>query len=303
MRIVILAGGTGSAKLLTGLDRLIDRFTVVSNVGDNIWLYGLYICPDIDIATYCLAGILDNKGWGIKDDTFNALAQLSVLGFPTWFRVGDKDLAVHIIRTKMIREGKRLTDVTKYLTRSLNVKHEVIPCTDSEVTTYIKTDMGSLHLQEFWVREQGKPRVYGIEYKGGEDAEPSPETVKSLQDAERIILCPANPVSSIGPILAIKGMKDAILSSKARKVAISPLVGSSPISGPAGKFMEATGARVDCVGVAKLYEDLIDVLMVNTNDQGFCSEIRSLGIECIPTNIIMKSIEDQVRLAAEVLRV
>lgn len=303
MRLVVLAGGTGSAKLLNGLSQAIDRLTVVSNIGDNIWLHGLYICPDIDIATYCLAGILDDKGWGIKGDTFNFLYQLSRLGFNTWFKIGDKDLATHIVRTMMLRSGMRLTNVTKFIAKSLGLKHEIIPSSDSEVETHIITDAGELHLQEFWVREGGRPRVYGVKYSGVELAEPSPEAVESILKADRIIICPANPISSIGPILSIKGIKEAMIKSKGKKIAISPIIGTRPLSGPAGKFMEAMKIHVSPLGVATLYKDLIDVFVVDKKDRALCEQIESLGIKCFITNIVMRRSEDQRRLAMKALEI
>jgi len=303
LRVVILAGGTGSAKLIAGLSYIANKLTIISNIGDNIWLYGLYICPDLDITTYCLAGILDDKGWGVKDDTFNFLSQLSKLGFQTWFKVGDKDLAIHLVRTEMIKKGTRLTEITKFITNSLNIKHEIFPCSDFDVQTFVKTDKGELHLQEFWVREQAKPQVFGIEYKGSQFAEASPETLESILNAERIIICPANPITSIGPIMAVKGISEAISKSKARKVAVSPIIGSKPVSGPAGKFMQALGVRVDSVGVAALYKGLIDVLLIDKTDKNFCHEIESIGIECIEDEIIMKNKADQIRLASRALEV
>jgi len=303
LRVVVLAGGTGSAKLLAGLSQIVNKLSVISNIGDNIWLYGLYICPDIDITTYCLAGILDDKGWGIKNDTFNFLSQLSRLGFQTWFKVGDKDLATHLVRTQMIKKGIRLTDITKFITNSLNVKHEIIPCSDFDVQTYVKTDKGELHLQEFWVKEQAKPQIFGIEYKGSEVARASPEALEFILNAERIVICPANPISSIGPIITVKGIREAISKSKAKKVAISPMIGSKPVSGPAGKFMQALDLRVDSVGVAQLYKGLVDALLIDKADANLSPDIESMGIECIQDEIIMKNDIDKIRLASRVLEV
>lgn len=302
MRIVALAGGTGSAKLLRGLKAEVGEFTVVSNVGDNFWHRGLYICPDIDIAMYTLAGIADEtKGWGIRGDTFSTLAQLRRLGEETWFTLGDADLATHIIRTEMLSKGKRLGDVTTFLSDRLGVGQRILPCTDDSLETYIVTRLGTMHLQEFWVKNRGEPNVTGVEYRGAEGAKPENRVLEAIEGADRIVFCPANPVTSIMPILAVDGVRRAIAKSRARRVAVSPTIGSEPVSGPAGKFMRAIGAEPNSASVAKIYSGLADVLLVDPSDHPLSGAIGDAGMKAESSSILMRNFEDERRLARAVL--
>jgi len=239
MKVVALTGGTGSAKLLRGLAHLTKDLVVVANVGDNYWFQGLYVCPDIDIAVYTLAGIADvSKGWGIQGDTFNALDQLAKLGGETWFRMGDKDLATATIRTTMLSSGKTLTEVTSFIQKALGARVPVLPATDSPVETLMDTRAGTMHLQEFWVKNRGLPRVKRVRYRGAEQASPTSQVRRALARADKVVICPANPITSIGPIVAIKGMKTLLSDSGVRVVALSPMVGKGPYSGPAGTLMK-----------------------------------------------------------------
>lgn len=302
MRLVVLAGGTGSAKLLRGLKRVGFEFSVVSNVGDNFWRHGLYVAPDVDIAVYTLAGLGDTvRGWGIRDDTFHALGQLSAMGEETWFNLGDRDLATHIFRTEQMARGKRLGDITKEICVRLGVKEEVIPCTDDRLETYVMTDLGPMHLQEFWVKNQGEPEVTGVEYRGEDGAKPNQRAVESIERADRIVFCPANPVTSLLPILAVNGIGGAIERSSARKVAVSPVVAGAPVNGPAGKLMRAIGAEVSSSGVSRLYRGLIDCMIVDPADRGEAGAIAGEGIEAIPGQIIMRDAAEEEVVAREVL--
>jgi LPPG:FO 2-phospho-L-lactate transferase len=302
LRIVALAGGTGSAKLLRGLKHQTDDFTVISNVGDNFWHHGLYICPDIDIALYTLAGIADTaKGWGVQDDTFTALSQLRKIGEETWFNLGDKDLATHIFRTERLKRGERLGEITAALAARLGVEQAVLPCTDDSLETYIITDRGVMHLQEFWVKNRGEPEVRGVEYRGAGAARPEARVIRELGRADRIIFCPANPVTSILPILAVGGVREAIARSRARKVAVSPVIGGEPVSGPAGKMMRAIGADPTCASVAKLYSGLIDVMLIDPSDAPHGEQIQREGARAVPTSIFMKDLEGERRLARTAL--
>ncbi|MDE1853608.1 MAG: 2-phospho-L-lactate transferase [Thaumarchaeota archaeon] len=303
MKVVALAGGTGSAKLLRGLSRLDVDLTVVANVGDNVWMYGLYICPDIDIACYTLAGIADRtKGWGIAGDTFEALSQLSLLGTETWFRVGDRDLATSVLRTQLLRAGSTLTEVTSRIRDSFGVGTELLPVTDDPVETRVITAKGDLHLQEFWVREKGRPRVSEVKYRGASRATITGATKAALKAADRIVLCPANPVTSIGPMLAIRGFARSLEESGARVVALSPMVGRSPYSGPAGKMMKAGGIRGDSVGVAGLYSRFLDSIVISEEDADMRREIAGLGIRCTASDTLMRDGTAEVRLARELLK-
>ncbi len=206
MRVVALAGGTGSAKLLRGLASFDLDLTVIANVGDNVWMHGLYVCPDIDIAVYTLAGLADRRrGWGIEGDTFSVLKQLGSLGQETWFGLGDRDFATHIVRTRALKEGRTLTQVTQAACRAHKVRAKVIPATDSTLETRIVTPEGELNLQEFWVKKQGRPAVTAVRYEGASSATLTKEVETSIDKADYIVVCPANPITSIAPMLAIPG--------------------------------------------------------------------------------------------------
>lgn len=302
MKLVVLAGGTGSAKLLRGLRSEAGRFTVISNVGDNFWHRGLYICPDVDIAMYTLAGVADEvKGWGINGDTFAALEQMRRLGEDAWFTLGDRDLATHIIRTELISKGERLGDVTTSLCRKFGVTQKLLPCTDDRLETYIETDLGTMHLQEFWVRNRGEPEVEGVEYRGAEGARPEKDVLAEIEGADRIVFCPANPVTSIMPILAVDEIRKAIARSRARRVAVSPVIGGSPVSGPAGKMMRAIGVEPTVPSVAKLYAGLVESLLIDPQDASLSGQVERNGMRAVPASILMRGHEDERSLARSVL--
>ncbi|MDA4117870.1 MAG: 2-phospho-L-lactate transferase [Thaumarchaeota archaeon] len=300
IRVVALSGGTGSSKFLRGLQKL-AKFTVVANVADNGWFHGLYVCPDIDTVTYTLAGLADiAQGWGLAGDTFRALDRLKLLGSDdTWFKLGDLDLATHIFRTEMMRRGRSLTEVTMRIARSLGVVDwPIIPASDQHVETRILTaERGDLHLQEFWVRERGGLSVKGVRYKGVKRARATDEVATSIEAAERIIIPPANPITSIMPIVAIGDMRGMLDRSKARRVAISPMIGRGAVSGPAAKLMVAKNHKPTSEGVARLYEGLIDVLVIDEGDRAQSKEIEKRGISCVCVSTMMKSRSDEVELA------
>jgi len=302
LKVVALAGGTGSAKILRGLSRLPVDLTVVANVGDNFWVNGVYVCPDVDVATYTLAGMADaERGWGIAGDTFEALSQQSRLGGVAWFRLGDRDLATCLARTEMMRNGASLTAATERISRSLGAKAEVLPVTDEPVETRITTTAGDLHLQEFWVREKGRPRVLGVRYRGARRARPTGRVASAIGDADRIIVCPANPVTSIGPMLAVPGFLSLLSRTGGRIVALSPMVGKAPFSGPARKLMKATRSRPDSLGVAKLYSAFLDLILISEVDSGLRDEILALGMGCGVTDTRMVDPADELRLAKVLL--
>ncbi len=302
MKVVALAGGTGSAKVLRGLAALDVDLTVVGNVGDDYSFYGLPVCPDLDIATYTLAGIADPaRGWGISGDSYVALGQLSRLGLETWFRLGDMDMAVQVFRRSMTQSGMTLTEATDSLRRALGVKASIVPVTDDPLETRVLTPAGSLHLQEFWVRERGRPRVTGVEYRGSRSASLTQEAKRALGEAERVVVCPANPVTSIRPLLAVRGVSEALAKSQARISALSPMIGRAPVSGPVAKLMKACGIRVDSVGVAKLYSAFLDCIIIDGSDRDMKEEIESIGVECRLSGTLIRGSRDEVRLAKELL--
>lgn len=299
-RVVVLSGGTGSAKFLRGLQKT-SRFTVVANVGDNAWFHGLYVCPDVDTVTYTLAGIADSgRGWGIKGDEFRALAQLKRLGAEgTWFNIGDKDMATHLLRTAMMGEGRSLTEATSAIARGLGVSRwTILPATDQHVETRIVTaELGEMHLQEFWVREKGRPTPTGVRYVGCGRARMTEEVRKSIASAERIVFAPANPVTSILPILSIGGFREILRKAKARKLAVSPMIGEGSFSGPAARLMVARGLKPTSEGVARLYRGLLDVLIMDESDRAQADAIKRDGVSCHLTSTLMRTGGDEERLA------
>ncbi|MDV3244396.1 MAG: 2-phospho-L-lactate transferase [Nitrososphaerales archaeon] len=303
MKVVALAGGTGSAKLLRGLAARTSELKVVANVGDNFWVHGLYVCPDVDIAMYTMAGTADvGRGWGIQGDSFNVLVQLGLLGEETWFNLGDRDLATALLRTELLRKGRSLTEITAGLCRALGVGVPILPATDSPVETHMVTRRGKMHLQEYWVKYGGRPVVEEVEYIGAEKARPTTQVKEAVSGADIVVFCPANPITSIGPILAIKGMKNLLSKSKARKVALSPMAGRAPYSGPAGRLMEALGVRPDSAGVASMYSDFLDEIVIDRRDNGLRQDIEKFGVRCSTTDTFMRSGREERRLASVLLR-
>jgi LPPG:FO 2-phospho-L-lactate transferase len=300
--IAVLAGGTGSVKLVKGLAALRTDLEVISNIGDNIWLYSLYICPDIDTIVYGLAGLLDEKrGWGVKDDSFECLAQLKEMGMPSWFGLGDRDLATHLIRTNMLKTGSSLSEVTDFIRRSHGVQASIIPATDDEVTTMINTNKGKMHLQEFWVKNRGEPEVTGIQFKGARKANTSRKSIDAVRRAQLVIVAPANPITSIGPMVALTGLRKELAKSRNKVVAISPLIGERAISGPATKYMMALGLPSSPYGVAKYYRDFVSKFVISTSDHKLAHKIRELDMHVYETNITMKNKADQIRLGQYIL--
>lgn len=302
MKVVALAGGTGSAKLLRGLASLDLDLTVVANVGDNVWMHGLYVCPDIDTALYTLTGTANRKrGWGIEGDTFTVLKQLGSLGQETWFALGDRDIATSILRTKALKEGKTLTQATEQVCGAYGIRARVLPVTDSTLETKILTSEGEMNLQEFWVKRHGKPRVSGIRYEGAAAASLTTGSKESIRKADKIVMCPANPMTSIGPMLATPGFREALVDASARVSALSPMIGDKPFSGPAAKLMRASGTSPDSVGVAGLYVDFLDAIIINHRDRRMVDVINRLGINCHLSDTVMASPAAERRLARELL--
>lgn len=303
--ITALAGGVGAAKFLTGLVKLVkaEDLTIVVNTGDDIELYGLHISPDVDIVAYTLAGIVDEeKGWGIRGDTFHCLEALKKIGGEAWFNLGDMDLATHMFRTDLLRKGLKLSEVTALITKALGLNVKILPMTDDRFETRIITRQGSIHFEEYFVRSGAKDEVLGVEFVGADLAKPSSGVVEAIIDSELVIVCPSNPIVSIGTILAVNGVKEALRQTKARKVAISPIVAGAPIKGPADKLLSGLGFEVSAFSVAKLYADFLDVFVIDVADAAEKKRIEALGIEVAVTNTIMRSLEDKVSLARTVLK-
>jgi LPPG:FO 2-phospho-L-lactate transferase len=298
--ITALAGGVGAARFLQGLVQVVPQndVTVVVNTGDDIELYGLNVSPDLDIIMYTLAGIVDDeKGWGLKNDTFYCLDFLRKYGYGTWFNIGDRDLATHIHRTMLLKDGLTLTQVTRHLCQKLGVKARILPMTNSKFATKIQTDEGTMHFEEYFVKKNSSGKVMNVFFEGADMAQPAPDVVESILASKSVIICPSNPIISIGTILSVKGIRDALKETKGKTVAISPIVGGRAIKGPADKIMSGLGLEVSAFAVAKLYMDFIDGFIIDQVDQAENERIEDLGLKVMVTNTIMKTLDDKIRLA------
>ncbi len=304
MTITVLAGGTGSIKLVRGLAAIEKDIDVISNVGDNIWIHGLYICPDIDTIFYGLANLLDQKrGWGIKGDSFQCLAQLKRIGAPTWFGLGDRDLAIHLVRTSMMKNGMSLSEITNFFRNSYSVRAQLIPATDKEVTTNIATSTrGDMHLQEFWVKHKGRPKVTGVRYDNANRARANPAAIDAIKRCQAVVIAPANPVSSIGPIVALADLRKELAQNRDKVIAISPLIGRKAVSGPAEKYMRAMGLESSSVGVAKYYRDFVSKFIISREDHSMKLQIEALDMQVYETNITMRARRDEIRLSRRLLK-
>jgi LPPG:FO 2-phospho-L-lactate transferase len=302
--ITVLTGGTGGAKFVDGLRQVVppEQLTFVVNTGDDLLWWGLYVSPDIDSISYTLAGKLSQeRGWGVHGDTFYCLQTMGQLGQPTWFHAGDRDLATHILRSKLLADGKTLSEVTAEIAECFRIKSRILPMTNSRVETRVLTPIGDLSFEEYFVQRWYQDPVQSIRFVGATDAEPAPGVLDAIRAADFVILAPSNPVSSIGPILAVPGIREALRSSRARIVAVSPIVAGSAVSGPAGILMQAQGFPVSIAGVAQIYHDFLDVLVVDTKDAKAAEELRKTGlrVHCTPT--VMRRPDERISLARQVL--
>ena len=297
--ITVLAGGTGSVKIVRGFaSELGEDLTIVSNVGDNIWLHGLYICPDLDTVLYGLAGILSEKGWGIKDDSFSFLDQMEKLQQDVWFKLGDRDIATHLLRTALIKQGRNLTEITDWMTKKFSVPEKIFPATDSQLETIIVTDQGPMHIQEFWVKHHGNPQVRDIRYNGAENSIANPDLLNSLKNSELIVIAPANPISSINPIMKVREIGEVLTRLRKKVIAVSPLIGERAISGPAVKYMKAMNLTDSPLGVAAFYSDMVGSFIIDSHDSTMSSKISCLDMNVFQTDIIMKDSRDEKRLSS-----
>ena len=302
--IVVLAGGVGAARFLQGLVQVVpqNRLTVIVNTGDDRDFYGLHVSPDIDIVTYTLAGLVDEThGWGIRNDTNNAMQQLTAYGNDDWFLLGDRDLATHIHRTNLLKQGKTLSEVTENLRLHFGLAIRILPMTDQPVATHIQTPAGLLHFQEYMVKRHCTDEVQDVLFVGASQARPAPGVLDTIKDAEAILIAPSNPIVSIGSILAVPGIHDALHEASGMVVAVSPIVGGAPIKGPADKLMSGLGIEVSPVGVARCYRDFLDVMVIDEQDAHLVSQIEDLGIPAVATNTIMRDLDAKATLARNVL--
>jgi LPPG:FO 2-phospho-L-lactate transferase len=300
--IVLLSGGTGGAKLARGLVEVLggDRLAVIANTGDDIAAFGLHVSPDPDLVTYWLAGIIDEeRGYGIEGDTHEVFRRLVELGAPDWFELGDRDLATCLLRTELLHEGRRLTEIARYLAAALGVGAAVLPMCDEAVQTYVRTEGEWRHFQEYMIQQHGEPELEDVEFRGVENALPTAEAETAIAEAEAILIGPSNPIASVGPILAVPGMRVALEAADAPVVAVSPLVGGRSLKGPTEQFMRWAGLELSDAGIAAHYSGLIDGLVT---DRGTPPGRASMaGVVMHQTDAMMGGPEGRARLARETL--
>lgn len=298
--VVVLAGGVGAARFLEGVVQAVapERVTAVVNTGDDTEFYGLTVSPDVDIVLYTLAGIVEpSQGWGVQSDTYAVLEMLEKLGRERWFLLGDRDLAVHIHRTELLRQGKTHSEVTEDLRQRLGLKVRVLPMSDQPVRTTIRTPDGWLPFQEYFVHRRAQDEVLEIRYAGAETASPAPGLLDAINNARAILISPSNPLVSVGTILALAGVREALRTTPAKIVGVSPIVGGATIKGPADRMMRGLGMEVSAVGVARAYADFLDVLVIDQQDADLAARVEAEGVRCVVADTIMRDLDVKRALA------
>jgi len=303
--ITALGGGVGAAKFLKGLTKLVpyEELTLIINTADDIELYGFNISPDIDTIIYRLSDNIDTvKGWGLKGDSLNVLTSLSGFGIETWFGLGDRDFATQVFKKQLSLSGRTKSEITKLTASTFGLWNlNILPMSDESVETWIKTTEGEMHFQEYYIKQGMEPEVTGINLRGIKQAKPSPGVLEALAESELIIICPSNPIISIGPILDVNGIREAIVNSPAKVVAISPLIGGKPLKGPADKLMRGLGLEASSSEIANLYKDFLNVMVLDDSDSGEVDKINSLGIKTFVTDTIMTDDEKSRTLSEKIL--
>ena len=304
LKITALAGGVGASKLLLGLYLEMNPadLTIIVNTGDDIVLHGLKISPDLDIVTYTLAGVVDpKKGWGLRAETFHALKHLAAFGRHNWFNLGDRDLATHIHRTALLADGKTLSQAADSIRIALGVKSRILPMSDTPIPTIIDSNEGPLHFQEYLVKRRTEPIVKGIHFQGVESARPAPGVLEAIHEADRILICPSNPLISIGPILAVPQMRDELGAHKQKVLAVCPIVGGKSLKGPSDKMLAQLGHKPTALGVAKLYADFTGNFVIDPADKSEASSIAALGMKVTIRPTVMKTRAQKRKLARSLL--
>jgi len=311
--LVALAGGVGAARFLRGLVRVVppEDVVVVGNTGDDEIFFGLHVCPDLDTVTYTLAGTVGATGWGMAGDTFRALEALAHYGEPAWFRLGDADLATHLCRTARLRAGATLSEVTAEIALAFGLKSRLVPMSDDRVATRIQTPGGpgvspeepgpTLAMQEWFVRDRTAPAIAAVHFEGAASARPAPGVLEAIAEADAVLLCPSNPVISIGPILAVPGLRKAVAARRDRVVGVSPIIHGAPVRGPADRLMAAVGLDVSCAGVAAAYADICGTLLVDTSDAARMPDVEAHGVRAVVAPLLMRDAEGAERLARSAL--
>jgi len=307
--LAALAGGVGAARFLRGLVQVVapEDITVVVNTGDDDWFHGLLVCPDLDTVTYTLAGAENpDTGWGLAGETFAAMDALDRYGAPTWFRLGDRDLATHLYRDERLRSGAPLSTIAAEIAAAWGVRSQLLPMSDDRVATRIDVRAGDgsvteLRMQEWFVRERAEPQVAAVHFEGVDGAAAAPGVLETLASAETIVVCPSNPVISIGPILAVPGVRDALRRRRDRVVGVSPIIAGAPVKGPADRLMDPLGMEVSCVGVARAYRDFCSALVIDAGDAARAAEVEALGVHAVATDTLMRDARVAAALARNTL--
>jgi LPPG:FO 2-phospho-L-lactate transferase len=302
--VVALAGGIGAARFLEGLSAVFppERLLVIGNVGDDAEMHGLHVSPDLDTVMYTLAGMNDPvRGWGLGGETFRCLEALGKLGAETWFQLGDTDLATHIYRTRRLREGARLSAITRELSTALGIKAAIAPATDQRLRTVVETAGGDLDFQTWFVQRHTRDRVKAVRFEGAEKARPAPGVLDAIRQAAAVIVCPSNPLISVGPILAVRGIREALRRTNAPVVAISPIVGGRALKGPAARMMRSMGYPVSPAGVAGLYRDFTDIFVLDSVDAARARAVEACGVYPVVADTVMTDAAHKRALARAVL--
>ncbi len=303
--VVALAGGVGAARFLSGLTRVLapERIFIIGNTADDAELHGLHISPDLDTVTYTLAGLADPKrGWGVRGESFRCLESLGRLGADAWFQLGDRDLATHLYRTQRLRQGATLTDITAEITTALGVRSRIVPMSDDRVRTRIGTPTGELEFQTYFVKRRARDRVLNVRLEGASEATPARGVLEAIAGAAGIIVCPSNPFISIGPILAVRGVREALRSKRDRVVAITPIVGGRALKGPAAHMMKSMRLRPAAVEIARLYADFASIFVLDEVDRNQTAQVEQLGMRPVVTNTIMRGLRERKALARVAVR-
>ena len=298
MKIVALAGGVGGAKLAQGFAQILapEDLTIIVNTGDDFEHLGMYICPDLDTVCYTLGGLANPEtGWGRVNETWNTISNIEKLGGPNWFRLGDQDIATHLERTRRMKEGQSLSQITKDFCAAWGIKHTVLPMTDSPVRTMVDTDEGELAFQEYFVHRHCEPRVKGFRFDGVNSAEPAPGAREAIDSAEAIVICPSNPWVSVDPILRV------IQKINKPVIAVSPIIGGKTVKGPAAKMYLEFGIEPSALAVAEHYRNILAGFVLDSVDSEIESNIKQLGIRTLVTDTLMNNLTDRTRLAQDVL--
>ncbi len=304
MKITTLAGGVGAARFLEGLVQAVPQedITVISNIGDDEEFFGLHVSPDIDIVIYTLAGVVDAaQGWGLTGETYHALEALKRFGYETWFNLGDMDMATHAHRTQMLRDGATLSDATRSIAEAFGLRLRLLPASDDRIRTSVQTEAGELPFQEYFVKRRTAEEVLAVRFDGIEAARPAPGVLDAIASADIVAVAPSNPIVSIGPLLGVTGVRDALRSTSATVVGVSPIISGKTVKGPADRMMASLGMTPTAAGVAEAYADFLDVLVIDDEDRDLASAVEAAGVRCIVAPTLMSGPAEKRALAETVL--